>query len=276
MIDTLNSKAAHYVHGCHTLGSGPEVVTILGSCRVVPYMNYFEQLNSANRFTIHLIDVVHFYGDEFGKRVDAADFVTRFETNEFLIDAIKKTKWFIHEHTVNFGMFNTASTAEKNIYHFGMNPESDISIPNFNDIFILFQELVNLDANVGQWARSDVASKGTISREFVESVKQGGLFRIGEFLEICELTSLPEMADLFRLTWRTERYWWTGNHISNKFTIAVFRMMNEKFLHIQIPDKFWGWCDKYDAYCSPRSPITKWDVMAYGLNWPQPIEELKL
>ncbi len=65
MIDTVNTKAAHYVDGGYTVGSGDRVIVVLGSCRIFPFVNYLDRWNrsqSPEPFTIFAIYVVNFKG----------------------------------------------------------------------------------------------------------------------------------------------------------------------------------------------------------------------
>lgn len=275
MIDTINSKPDHYTKGSFSIGTGPEIILVEGSCRVVPYVNYLDYLNRNNRFTIHLINVVNFYYDIHDNQVDTNARTTWLENNPQLLTLIRNTKWFIHEHVANFGIVNTDTTQAKHIYQFGMKPEVDISLPNFNDIFILFQELMWFDEALRNRAREDMKS-GRLSDGLKATIKARGLSQISRFLEFCRKSSLPEMADLFERTWTVTRYFWSGSHISNAFTIPVFRFMNDRFFHLDAPAPFWERIATEDQYASPASPITIYDIEAYGLKWPQPIELLKL
>jgi len=270
MWNTVNTKSEHYTKGSFSVGSGPEVVVILGSCRVVPYLQYFEYLNADNRFTIHLINVVNFYYDQSDKQVDPNEFTKQFETNAVLLDTLKRCKWFIHEHTENFGMFNTANDAPKNIYQFGMAPEKDISIPNWNNTFVLFQEYVLFDRDIRNQVIDDLKN-GDLRAETKLMMKEKGNAAIVKFLEICAKTDVPEMVAIFTLNWRSTRFFWTGNHITNHFTTSVFRVINNNFFHIPIPDGFWERVQSEDLYAEPHTQVTKWDVEMYELTWPQPV-----
>lgn len=274
--NTINTKNGHHTHGFHCVGTGPEVIVILGSCRVLPYFNYLDRLNTNNRFSVVLVNVVNFSFDAQGNPVNGREFTKQFETNEVLMSVLKRCKWFLHEHICTYGMFNVDKEQEKHIYQFGMAPEIDISIPNWNDIFILFQELVDLDTHVRQWTKVDMETWGAISGDLKKHVKEKGESRIQHFLDICAKTSLPEFGRIFQSTWRGNRYWWTGNHISSKFTTAVFQLMNNKFLHLALPDDFISWCLADDAYSTPCSRITKYDREAFGIEWPQATEELTI
>lgn len=276
MFDTLNTKKPHYENGFFSVGTGREVVVILGSCRVLQYLNYFQYLNTENRFTLVLIEVVNFSFDEQDNQVDGREFTKRFENNAALLGMLARCGVFIHEHTVSYGLFNTDRAQEKNIYQFGMAPEIDISIPNFNDIWMLFQEQVNFDVRIRELARCDVDGIGRLRDDLIETVRDTGIKRLTHFLDICRLTSLPEMADIVDLTWRDTRYWWTGNHVANIFTATVFRLMNKKFLHLDVSAEVQAQIDALDMYSTPCSPITRYDREAFGITWPQATEELKI
>lgn len=269
MHNTQSIKPDHYKQGFFSIGTGPEVIVILGSCRVVPYLNFLNYLNKDNRFTLCIIDVVNFSFDEQDKSVDGREFSKRFEDSKPLLDVLQRCKWFIHEHTANYGIFNTDKTQEKHIYQTGIKPEADISIPNFNNIFVMFQEYVNYDPGIRESVKFDMRTSGTLNLHTRDLVKAKGLAAIQHFMDICDKTSLPEFGTMFAETWRNVRYFWTGNHVSNKFTGGVFGMLNEKYLHLPTDAGFWDYVKADSSYSTPCAPITAWDRKAYGLTWPE-------
>lgn len=273
--NTVNTVDGHYQRGFFTVGSGPTVILIEGSCRVVPYLNYFHYLNGNNRFTIHLCDVVNFYWDLEGKPIDPTHWTEKFESNPQMLEMLKSVKWFMHEHTESFGMLNTERTCAKNIYQFGIQPEIDIALPNFNDIFILFQEHAQFDPEMRKRMYDELHQHGTLLQETQAAVKAKGDAALAKFTGFCRKSSLPEFADIFEQTWRQKRYWWTGSHVSNVFTMTVFRLLNDKFFHLETTPEFWNRLTYEDMYCEPHSPITKYDRQNYGIQWPQPDEDLK-
>lgn len=276
MLNTVNTSADHYTKGYHSSGSGPTKILILGSCRVVPYVNYFNWLNAGNRFTVNLVNVVNFYFDITGKQLDQERLLQQLTGRKELESMIASTDWFIHEHTESFGMLNTDRNQPVNIYQHGMKAGIDIAIPNFNNIFILFQEMMDFNPALKARAKADMASGGALSKDLQDEIRVMGLKRIGDFIHYCDISSLPEMGDLFANTWREVRYFWTGSHISNRFTIAVMRLMNEKYLHMNLPDAFWMWVQTMDMYSSPASPITQYDRDNFGITWPQATVPIKV
>lgn len=274
MIDCLTTHLSTITEGCYTFGTGPLPVLILGSCRIMPYVNYFAWLNHDNRYTIHVVDVVRFHYDSSQKMIELSGVLPKFETDAKLLAKLKSVRWFIHEHTANYAMFNTDRAEMKHIYQFGLKPEIDIAIPNFNNHFILFQDYVAMDKAIGDAVR---ASGGKVSPELQATIRKKGLEDALRFERLADLTNLPEFSVLFQTTWRHIRYWWTVNHISKAFTLEVFRLMNDKFLHLDIPAKVMIQIQNSpDMYAMPHTPVTQYDRDNYGIDWPEPTEPLKV
>lgn len=273
-FNTVNTSAPHYINGSYCTGFGPDCVVVMGSCRVLPYVNALHYLNGG-KWELHLINLVSWYYNEAGQQVDPNEFTKRFEGNAVLLDVFRRCKWFLHEHSANFGMFNTDPGQPKHIYQFGMKPEHDIAIPNFHDIFLLLQELVDFDEAIRTQARHDMAG-GTISSTLKDIVQRRGLAQIDRFLDICSKSSIPEFGPIFRDTWRSTRYFWTGNHVSHEFTNAVFRLINDKFLKIPDVEGALARVKDDNMYSTPCTRITRHDVDMYGLTWPQATEELRI
>ncbi len=252
MIDTVNTKAAHYVDGGYTVGSGDRVIVVLGSCRIFPFVNYLDRWNrsqSPEPFTIFAIYVVNFTTDVHGSPTDCEAHIDRMADNPVLSKMVTNCSWFIHEHTENYGYFNTSKDAEKNIYQVGMYPEHDIAIPNFNDHFILENDY----SACGIQCPNDYINRGETEIE--------------KFCHVCWMSSFPEFADVFKNTWRDIRYFWRPNHVSKEFTLMIFRLMNEKYLRLPLPDEFWSEANKEDLFRDPHTEVTDNDRKGYGLKW---------
>lgn len=275
MFNTINTKPTHFTKGFFSVGSGPTNVLIFGSCRVVPYLSYFHYLNADDKFTLRLINCVNFYFDESDKAVDPNKVLEPFESNHELLSAIKSTDIFIHEHAENFGLLNTSRHCQKNIYQFGMNAKHDLAIPNWNDIHLMFQEYVDFDPEIRRLARFQLVNDSELSTSLRNAVKERGLARLEHFLAMCKLSSFPEFGELFRDTWREVRFFWTGAHISNQFSMEVFRMIATR-IGLNTTKEFWNRVEKEDLYAEPHCRLTSYDVEAYGLKWPQAVEPLKI
>lgn len=274
MIDTSRSKAAQLANGYFQTGTGPTTVLILGSCRTLHYINFFERWNemSGNKLSILRIDPHDFHWNERDELVDLEAALTACEHDARILDALRRTDIFIHEWFQYFGMFNVSTKQEKNIYRFGLAPRLDVCIPNWHDRFVLFQDQVNLN----QKLRTMIEAHGGVTQEIVAGCALHGLWVIERFYDICRLSSFPEMADHFKEHWTRTRFFSNGNHINRNFALYLFRQLNDRFLHLPLTDEFWASAHEVDLFSSPFTPVTQHDVDAYGLDWGEPIEQLKL
>lgn len=238
MINTIDAKLAQLRDGYYQSGTGPKEILILGSCRTLAYLSYLSDWNKGtNELTIRRIDPCDWAVS--GVKIESL------ENDERILSVLRSCDIFIHEYLVNWGMFNTALMTGKNIYDFGMKPEVNIAIPNFNDHLILENDWIDYGA-----ARTpdDYIARGNE--------------QIEKFCAHTELSSIPEFAQTFRDTWRNIRYFWRPNHISAAFSKAIFKLMNDNFLHLPIGD-----VTNEDLFATPHTQVTQRDVDGYGLEW---------
>jgi hypothetical protein len=141
---------------------------------------------------------------------------------------------------------------------------------------VLSQEIVNYDREFHDLLKADVDKVGRIDDQWIGVFRQKGMDRIEKFLSLCRLSGLPEFGQLFERDWTKRRYFWSGSHVSNVFTMEVFRLLNEKFLGLDLGESFWTYAGGHDLYSEPHTPITYIDVMGYGLTWPQQPVNLEL
>ncbi len=246
-IDTNITKAASMSQGYFESGSGPEEILLLGSCRTVAFLSYLVRWNETignNRFTIRRIDPCEWLEQGIAERVQES------ETDQRILDVLRGSTIFIHEHLEKFGMFNTDPMNDKNIYQFGVNEGNlDITIPNWHDHLILKNDWVAYGAETPpDW------------------IQQGEL-QVLKFIDVCSWSSFPEFGDTFRDTWRKVRYFWRPNHTSAAFTTAIFRLMVDKFLHLETTNDFCGAIAGEDLFQFPHTEVTHEDVSGYGLEW---------
>lgn len=239
MINTVNTKQEQLRNGCFEVGSGPEKILIIGSCRSVPYVEYLKQANeeNGNRLTIRYIDPFNWHWDCQENFIDFEAKINSLETDPRILEILRTTDIYLHEYYDSFGMFNSSREKEKNIYQFGLNPRLDICIPNFNDVHVL---------------------GGT---------KEEGEAALEKFYGICRQTSFPEMEQYFRDNWRTTRLFWTANHISRHFSLFIFRLLNEKFLHLDLSHELWSRISVLDLLGNTPGPVTHADRYNHKLQW---------
>ena len=229
MIGTIETKQQQLTKGYYSIGNGSEVVLIMGSCRAVPYLNFFNDWNKTfNRFTICFIDPFNWNWDINNERVDYDKALAQCESNEDLLKMLRTATIFIHEYYVNAGMFNV-----NRIKDFGLNPKIDICLPNFNDLFILTADIVSFDMDIKKKAIADYNVSGKLSERTLIDIENIRQTNLDKFYSICAKSSLPEFAEIFRLNYKLKRFFWTSNHIGVAFSKAIYKLMNGKYLHLQ-------------------------------------------
>lgn len=274
MINTVNTKKEQLESGYFKTGSGNEVILIMGSCRSVPYLNYLNDWNllNGNRFTICFIDPFNWNWNINEDRIDYNEALAQCETNENIATMLRSTTIFIHEYYANAGMFNCNKSAEKNIYQFGLKPTKDITIPNFNDLFILTMDIVSFDLNIKKMAIQDYNVNGKLSPQTlseIETVRNNNLKR---FYDICSKTDFPEFAEIFRLRYKSERFFWNSNHVAKNYTLDIFQMINNKYLDLHITGDFWNQIAKQDLYANNYTYLCEYDL---DYSWNEEIKQLK-
>lgn len=271
MITTMHIKGGP-VYSLYSDGPAKESILVMGSCRSVPYLNYFNRYNemAGKPFRIQFIDPWNLHWNEAGGEQDFDAALLRAETDERILTALRDATIFAHEHYENAGMFNTYSKSEKTIYQFGLKPRLNITIPNFHDKWILGLEQVMFDHAL----RDKLAVHGRVTEPLFEEMRERGLAEVRKFLGVCSLSDFPEMADYFQNHWRNIRMFAKGNHVSKEFTLPIFRWMNEKFLHLPLNNDFWYGASQEDLFANDITPMTQFDVDAYGLKWPEAVRPL--
>lgn len=264
MINTVNIKQQQLRTGYFKTGSGPEVVFIMGSCRVVNYVNYFAAMP---QFTVYSIDPFNFNWNINDDRVDYIGAIKEQETNADLLAMLASVKIFIHEWYENAGMFNI-----KEIYKFGLKPEIDICIPNFNDLFILFKDIITFDSEMRRLAAQDFNVLGRLSEQTEQAIIAVGMANIEKFKKVCELSDIPGMWEVFRDGWKRNRFFWSYNHVGKMFTLIIFSIIDNQYFNGSLtvdmshPDMF------ANNFTSP----TEYDVKHYGITWNEPVKKLEL
>lgn len=274
MINTINTKKQQLENSYFQTGTGNETILIIGSCRSVPYVEYLHQWNilNDNRFTITFIDPFNFNYDLNDNRISLEDKINSLEKDERLLNLFKTTKYFIHEHYANFGMFNVDKNSPKNIFQFGMNPKFNISIPAFNDVFILTADIVSFDVAIKKSAIADYNVIGKLSDKTLSEIEIVRQNNLNKFYSNCSKTNFPEFAEIFRLRYKSERFFWNSNHIAKNYTLDIFQMINNKYLDLHITSDFWSEISKHDLYANNYTYLTEYDQ---GYGWPEEIKLLK-
>lgn len=275
MINTVLIKQEQLARSFLTHGSGPEVVFIMGSCRVANIVNYFVEWNRANgnRFTVHSLDPFNWNWNAANERVDYEQAILGCEDDHKLLKMLSSVDIFIHEYYGNAGMFNVNKDDNKNIYHFGMAPQTDVCIPNWNDYFVLFADIVSFDIEIRKRAIQDYNVLGKLSKELQEEIYSISLVNLTKFFSVCIKSDLPEMRNYFQNNILSKRLFWSYNHTSREFTTALFEMMNEKFLHLDLSKGYNR--NHEDMFANNYTHLSEYDVAWYHFQWGEEIIPLE-
>jgi hypothetical protein len=251
---------------CGNTDNPEDVILIMGSCRVVPYLNYVDAANAVcgNRFKIYAIDPINYQIDSAGNMLDTRGLLKALETDDAFLAILKSVTIFIHEGLSSFGILNTVTpekgdTWEKpvTIYDFGMKPRIDINIPNFHDVFILFNDFI---AICPQWQKN-------LTEKDEEAIYDQGTGHIARFMVICDKSSFPEFGQWFRENYLARRLFHSFNHVSSAFTLEMFRLMNEKFLKLPLDDTYWQAIGAHDLYGNVSTSVTDLDRKWRDFRW---------
>lgn len=265
-INTINSKMHQLVEGYFKIGNGSTWILIMGSCRTVPYVQYLADWNEANdgRFTVCFIDPFNFNYDIQNNRTDFEKVITSLEIDTRILYLLERCDIFIHEYYANFGMFNCDKKEKKNIYQFGMAAPIDICIPNWNDRMVLFGDIVSFDIEIRKRAISDYNVLGKLSDDTEDIIWRRSRGEFIKFFKICEMSSFPEFEEIFKRTYLRERMFWNSNHVSKGFTLRIFDLLNEKYLHLDLSKGFNR--DHDDLFKEPHTNMTEYDTRMF--YWP--------
>jgi len=272
MINTISTKKQQLENSYFKTGSGNELVLILGSCRAVPYVGYFDKWNNENgdRFTICFIDPFNWAFDLNDNRIDLEAKILSLEQDENLLTMIRSCTIFIHEYYANFGMFNLDKNSPKNIYQFGMKAGVDIMLPNWNDIFVLTGDIVRFDNDIRKKAIQDYNVLGKLTHQTLEDIKAVKNRNLEKFYDICRKSSFPGFADDFELLYHRLRFFWTFNHIGKDFTMTIFYKI-AKLLDLKYND-FLHDIPQEDMFANNYTHLTEYDE---GYEWGEEVKPLK-
>jgi len=264
MINTLDIKQQQLVDGYYKVGSGPKNILVMGSCRVVNYVTYLKEWNEANGnpFTVYSIDPFSWHWNIEGERTDYEAEIFRQEHNEKLLIMLKSIDIFIHEYYHNAGMFNCDKRSPKNIYWFGMSAPVDVCIPNFNDLFILYNDIIAFDMDLKRKVIQDMNSFGKVSEQVNKELFDKSQSELNKFYAICDKSDVPEFKEYFKRSFNSRRLWWTCNHVSKHFTLAMFELINEKFLHLDLSKGLNR--EHEDIFANNITELTQYDRDWYG------------
>jgi hypothetical protein len=84
------------------------------------------------------------------------------------------------------------------------------------------------------------------------------------------------MQQHFQMNMRGIRFFHSYNHVSKFFTLFIFKMINEKFLHLPMTPEFLHRIAQDDMFANSYTKITELDIKLYGLQWGEEIHPLAI
>lgn len=278
MIGTYIIKQQQLKNGFFQSGSGPYKILIQGSCRVVPLVDYFDKFNdqNGNQLTIYSIDPFNFNWNMKDERVDYESALRSWEDNDRMLNMLSSVDCYIHEFYRHSGMFNVDKNESKNIYQFGINPKIDICTPNFNDVFILMNDILTFDSEMRKKVLQDMNVLSKISTQTKEELFNLSVTNLHRFYEVCRKSDIPELVEYFSANMRGIRFFHTYNHVSKFFTLFIFRRINERWLNLKITPEFMHFIAQHDMFDNSYTKLTNLDIELYGMNWNEEIVPLNI
>lgn len=275
MYNTVSVKEQQLRNGFFKVGNGKTKVLIIGSCRSVNYINYFDELNRLKNmpYTIYSLDPFNWHWDINDNRVDYVKAIEQMETHPELLKMLSEVDIFIHEYYANFGMFNTFKDGEKNIYQFGIKPKHDICLPNFHDVFLLFNDIIRFTPELKEQAKRDYAAIKGLGSDTIKKVIEIHERNIERFYSVCSKSSFPLFAEYFRIHAESFRLFWTYNHVGTAFTLPLFSGICEN-IGIELTDSDRRRIEAMpDMFSNNYTQLTQYDQMYFGYKWKEQIQK---
>lgn len=209
-VDT-NDLRANYAAKDFVFDNGAKKVCLVGSCRILPYLNFFRVYNhfSGHPFELICLNPVECWTPG----APVADGVN----NVMQGYNIGEVEWLICEHIENCGALNTVEEAGQNVFKsLGCKPKNPvIRIPNWIYMFIYDLELAHIDK-----AYADLVGDERIYalRKRTEDCKN-------RFVGYCKATGLEGLDSWVHRSWLSTRMGWTGSHASSALAGKIFKLI---------------------------------------------------
>jgi len=191
--------------------SAPTTVVIVGSCRVVPFLNYLRSHETPmNILCFNPVEMWDGPGHEVSDGVNAVMAGFRFG----------KVDYMICEHLQYCGAINTVRSSKDNIYDsLGCNPDVEIRLPNWQGIHLFDTETAIYDPT----GYGNLSHEEKVSHIRIESAKHRA-----RFLSHCRKSSFPQLESWVEERWLTTRLGWSSNHPTLTLTNKMFDLIADR------------------------------------------------
>lgn len=195
--------------------AAPTVIVVIGSCRIVPILNYFRAYNhlNGNPFELLCFNPVEMWE---GPGTDVGVCATKVLSGY----RFGKVDVLVCESLKYCGALNTVvEDGTENVFTtLGMEPQAICRIPNWHYMHIYDVENAHYD--------QAYAAMGTEDR--VAALRDRHDLHKGKFLNRCRLSSFPELEQWTLDIWRTTRLGWTSEHASRALLWKCFELVTQK------------------------------------------------
>lgn len=233
---------------------GKQTVVLIGSCRIVPFLNYLRVYNELNGHPFQLlcfnpVEMWQGPGHEVSEGVNKVMEGYKFGRVDYLLC----------EHVQRCGVINTFCMSQENIFDsLGCRPKVEIRLPNWNDMHIFDAETAMHD-KTGYATWYDEVKTAYIRNE-TQTHKE-------RFLSHCRQSSFQELEAWVESHWLNTRLGWTSSHPSLSMIWTMFERaaavmglrMSEEFVNHPI-------C-KDDLYGPTGVALTPIDYAANGWQY---------
>ena len=213
---TTNTLRASYERSHYSFGNpnASSTVCIIGSCRIVPLLNYFRAYNelNGNPFELLCFNPVEMWG---GPGTDVGECASKLLKDY----RFGKVDALICESLKTCGALNTVEGCPENVFDtLEMQPQAVCRIPNWHFMHIY-------DAENSLY---DKAYAGMDHNNRLPLLRERGALHKEKFLTRCRLSSFPELEDWANDTWLKTRLGHTSEHLSRVLSWKFFELIAAK------------------------------------------------
>ena len=238
-------------------------VLILASCRGVAYANYLLHYNAvAGGVRVAYIRASDYHTTVDGQPQNHFDAIARLVATPRFRQVMERTTHFIYEHHENYGLLNTSECVDGGIMHKLWKTCRWAHIPSWNNHFILEDDL---RACLPWWGKAANVLDVTERAQLLRHSTDAALFK---FAANTRHTDFPHFAGWFLRQWRTQRLFWTHNHVTKTFTEEMFSRLNMEMLDLPMTEDIWrGIRAMPDLYENPHTNVTPLDRQVNQMRW---------
>jgi hypothetical protein len=249
---TTNTLRASYENRQFSFGypQAKQTVCLIGSCRIVPFLNYLRVYNMmhGNPFELLCFNPVEMWE---GPGCEVSDGVNK------VLQGYRfgKVDYLLCEHIERCGVLNTVRFTPENIFDsLGCDPAVEMRLPNWNDMHIFDVETAMHDkahANLSHDAR-------------VTFIRDQTVIHKERFLSHCRVCSFPQLESWVSEHWLAVRMGWSSSHPSHPLLWRMFECI-ARTMGLNITPKFTvhPLCVT-DVYKSTGIPLNGVDYEANG------------